>query len=242
MQTNNVAFLIKGAISSGSKPTKHIQEKTIISCYKTIYKHIVGINKSYNFDFYIHSWNYQFEDLFTSLYNPTLSVFEDNKIYEKIISERSGDTLKESYPSIRMKHSRYNQCSHCLSIQKVTNLLKNNLEKNYKYVFYYRPDVILNKNVILTDYQVDKFVYSNDFNGGDFHWAMNVENSLKFGDIFEKNTFGWGCHGFIDKFIQEYLGIPIERDKIKPGPSGDQEVFYKSSNNFKKYAFNINVL
>jgi len=237
---NNVAFLIKGGISSNSRTERKPQEDIILSCYNTIIKHIVNTNTLYNFDFYIHSWNYELESYINTLYKPVLSMFEDNTHHEEIISEITGQKPTARYPSRSMKNSNYNQGSQCLSIKKVTKLLESNLDKKkYKYVFYYRPDVILNKDIFLKDYYVDEFIYTNNFSGGDFHWVMNVEDSLKFSEIFEKNTFGWNCHDYVDKFIEKHIGKRIKRDSINPGRLGDQEVFCKSDISFINYALNI---
>lgn len=74
-------------------------------------------------DVYIHSWEVDKKEDILKLYNPKLSVFEQQKNFSKLIKERSIDTLTTC------PRPPQNVLSHFYSISEVFKLLYNTKEK-----------------------------------------------------------------------------------------------------------------
>jgi hypothetical protein len=143
------------------------------SCYISIMKHIVQINPNYEFDFFIQSWNCDLKEDLIKLYKPKNTLFEDQRQYIDLINKN--------------KINRYGYTAQKLAIKKSLEIMLeysrvNNI--NYDRVIIYRPDVLLWKDIIITNYNKD-IIYVNHSLNEDFHFIMSQENSLLFSKLFE---------------------------------------------------------
>jgi len=143
------------------------------SSYNSIMKHIIQVNPNYEFDFFIQSWNCDLEEDLIRLYKPKKTLFEDQTQYIDMINKN--------------KIVRYGYTAQKLSIKKSLEIMLefsgvNNI--NYDRVIIYRPDVLLWKDIIISNYNKD-FIYVNDSLNEDFHFIMSQENSLLFSKLFE---------------------------------------------------------
>jgi hypothetical protein len=232
-----VAILIKGGISSASGSFRHKVARVhnanehldyhdyvnYTGCYNSIKKHILEANPNCSFDFYLHSWHPDLEENLNKLYLPIASIHEYNSKYTDIIKEKArygGD-----------ENRWFNQASFALSIKRVTELLEKHKEKNYDLVMFYRYDVFLWKDMLMSQYTDDE-IYANYFHKGDFHFIMTQEKALKFGmNLFDSisNTVQPKEHHLVNDFSREYFNKPLKGDNIIPGkyPGGFQEVIRK---------------
>ena len=143
------------------------------SCYISIMKHIVQANPDYEFDFFIQSWNCDLKEDLIRLYKPKKTLFEDQRQYVDMINNN--------------KFGRYGYTAQKLSIKKSLEIMfdfsnQNNIK--YDRIIIYRPDVLLWKDIILSNYNKD-FIYVNDSLNEDFHFIMSQETSLLFSKLFE---------------------------------------------------------
>jgi len=189
-----VAFLMHGAVSppSGRIITEKLEYLGINSYvnYRAtkigIQKHIIDVNPTCSFDFFLHSWSFPIEKELTELYNPIVSLFENNESYRDMIFSRIKKTRG-------VDKKRYNHYSKTLSIKKVTELFQT-YNKSYDVVIFYRYDILLMKDMILNQYDLSKVWFNKDSKlipwriknphisyGGDFYFIMNYENALNFG-------------------------------------------------------------
>jgi len=228
MKREKVALLLRGGISNtyGKLVLKDdIKNKSYVNfkCVKAgLEKHLFSCNEQYDFDIFIHSWNIDLQEELNLLYSPKLSLFEDNEIYRNQINKVLNNcNVSEQY---------YNQVSQALAIKKSFELVKNNIN-NYKYVIFYRPDVLLWKNLDLESYDLDT-IYCNGYgNGqGDFHFVMSAQNAQRFYLIYDflsadNPPFE---HQFISNHVRNFLKTEIVCDNIQAGVF--QEVVRKLRN------------
>jgi len=191
---------------------------------KSIMTHIIEPNSEYEFDFFVHSWNTDLEQEMMNLYKPVSNSFENNKIYEQKINMKIIDECE------------YSGVSQMLTIKKSIELKeKYEKENKFKYdvVIVYRPDVLLWKNILLKDYNIDTgriYVNGHDASNGDFHFIMNYDSANKFKYLYDsvnKNN-RYVVHRYIKNYVCCTLGWQLIMDKIIPGVH--QEVFRKLKN------------
>jgi hypothetical protein len=219
-----VAICIKGAV--GKKGTAHdrFYHKNDLyrkgdyidyeSVSKSIFKHIVNANKNFQFDFFLHSWNFDLENELTTLYTPKKFLFEDNTIYNDVVS------------SVIKGPEDFGGVSGGLSTKKSIELKEiYEIENNIKYdvVIIYRYDVLLWKDMILDHYDTANSIYVNAWRGsknGDFHFVMSNENSNKFKYLYDSVTLYNNSHKFhhwIKNYIENIIKTPLTEDSIEAG-------------------------
>jgi hypothetical protein len=228
MTTDKIALILRGGISNTRGKLsidKNIDNKDYVNfkCVKnSLYKHLILNNKNYNFDFYVHSWNLDLKQDLIELYNPKNSSFENNELYINDIK----DKLSKCNASLEF----YNQASQALAIKKSFELIKDSLY-DYKYIIFYRPDVLLWKNLDLSRYDIDN-IYCNNYGDGqgDFHFVMSSRNAEKFSLVYD-----YLCednppidHIYIPKYSEKSMGKKILCDNIEAGVH--QEVVRKLQN------------
>ena len=143
-----VALLMRGAISKQSAAFLKMNDiynnnsnyVDYVKCYNSIVKHILEPNSA-NYDFHIfcQCWNTDLEHEINNLYKPRKALFEDNRLYNTIIS----DLCKNP--------SDFSGISQTLAMKKAIELkelyeIANNI--NYDIVILYRYDVLLWKDII----------------------------------------------------------------------------------------------
>jgi len=221
-----VAICMRGSVTQKSEHFNYdIYSNTnyidYSKCYNSIKRHIIEANsENYEFDIFCHSWAFQLKDELTALYKPKLALFEDNRLYNDDINRYLKNNDKNDFNGI----------SQAITIKKSIEL-KETYEKlnniSYDYVILYRYDVLLWKDMILTNYNLENNIYANGYPSSDFHFIMNNNNSYQFKSIYESLNNGNPhiVHFWIMNYVQKYMNINIEGDDIMPGQH--QEVFRK---------------
>jgi hypothetical protein len=217
MQKNRIAICMYGFVSSteGKRDVQGWERKgkiwvdfnnknyvDINLCRQSIEENIIDPNsKSYEFDFYIHSWSYDLESNLNTLYKPRDSFFEENTYME---------FLKNEYPDDR----DHNQRSASLSMHKsIMMCKKREIKKDFKYnkIIIYRPDLIMSKKINLNDYNTDELIYCNGQgyikveDGGDLMFLMSSENADKFKDITFYKKIRARPHEWYNKYIKKIM-------------------------------------
>lgn len=222
-----VAILFRGGVSSknGKINLTNFNDNYVnFKCvYNSIKKHIIDVNSDYEFDFFIHSWSYQLKDELNKLYNPVVSNYEDNLLYHSMINDKlilcnSGKNL-------------FSSASEALSYSKTSKLFLEYSEINsinYDFVIIYRPDVLIWKDLILSEYCED-VIYCNSFlddNGG-FHFVFDPKKIYGFIDIFDGlSKFNPPYpHFFIKNHLMSKHNFKVMNDNIVAGQH--QEVVRK---------------
>jgi hypothetical protein len=219
-----VAICLKGAISKVGKTHDRFYYKNDVyregqyidyeSVSNSIFKHIVDTNKNYEFDFFLHSWNYDLKNELNELYKPKKSQFEDNNLYNDIIS------------SILKTPEDFGGVSGSLSTKKSIELkeiyeIENRM--GYDIVIIYRYDVLLWKDLLLDNYDTENFIYVNAWRGsknGDFHFVMSNENSHRFKYLYDSVSLYNNLHSFhywIRNYIENIIKTPLTEDTIEAG-------------------------
>lgn len=231
------AILLRGAVSKKSGPMTKDHDfqmgKAVYVNYhatqKSIQKHIIEANPDYEFDFFIHTWNYDLEDDLRILYNPIKIQVEDNKKY----SEQFEEKLKFCNVDDRC----FSQVSQLCAIKKVAELF-DPYKKNYDKVIVYRLDVLLWKNMSLNLYPdetivINKSPATGNFSG-DFHFVMSPDLIDKFGSFYDNisETYKPIVHKIYGNMIGGYLKLPLCEDNIVAPKN--QEVTRKLKNIFLK--------
>jgi len=215
-----IAFCLSGAVSKINGPFNKENELYNNSdyidyniCKKSIDKHIVIPNQEYIFDFYIHSWSFDLKNQLNYLYKPIKFLYEDNSNYNKEINSIINDPYN------------FSAASKALSIKKSIELIDNiNI---YDKIIIYRPDLWLGKDIIISNYNLNK-IYVNKHGGcnGDFHFIMNSNLAFKFKNLYDSaKTNNPQNHVWIKNYIYNYMNEDIVEDDIVAGL--DQEVIRK---------------
>lgn len=219
------AFLLKGSISkktgrSNLPGVANNDDDFINYCanYNSIKKHIIDTNPNIEFDFYIHTWHPELEENLIHLYNPVDILTEHNT---KFIDEIKNKTIDAG-----VDISNFGQTSHCLSIKRGIDLIKNS-KKNYDIVVLYRLDLLLWKDMIIRNCK-DNITINNFMDGnGDFHFIMNQRNAFEFSkiyDVISKNLQPIP-HLIFKNYICNFMKVGYNMDNITAGI--DQEVIRK---------------
>jgi hypothetical protein len=219
-----VAICLKGAV--GKKGGPHDRFYNPGDLYKTgeyvdyvkvkdsIHKHIIEPNPNYQFDFFLHGWNLDLAQNLVEIYDPKLYLFEDNNLYNGVIS------------SIIANQSDFGGVSGGLSLKKSLELMEMyEINKKFEYdmVIVYRYDVLLWKDMILDEYNIDEFLYVNAWNQScqaDFHFVMSKDNAYKFKYLYDSVALYSNAHGFhhwINNYVTKILGLKMKEDSISAG-------------------------
>jgi hypothetical protein len=219
-----VAVCLKGAVSKKGKthdrfyhPNEVYRDGEYIdflAVSKSIFKHIVNANTDYEFDFFLHGWNFDLESKLIEIYNPKKYLFENNTNYNTVIS------------SFISKSDDFGGVSGGLSIKKTLELKEiHEIEVNTEYdiVIIYRYDVLLWKDMVLNEYDVDKYIYVNKWYGecnADFHFVMSNKNSRKFKYLYDSVVLYNNFHKFhywIKNYVINILKCDLKEDDITAG-------------------------
>lgn len=228
-----VAVLFRGGISKKIGRLMYPEDINVQSeyinykcAYNSFKKHIIEANPSHSFDIFIHTWHPDLEDELTSLYKPVVIKAEDNSKYKSRILY----TLALSNAS----KSCFSIASQALSQKKVCNMAERYCNSNnfkYDIIILYRLDLLLTKNMVLENYDLNSITCNNwaDYMG-DFHFVMNYENMLKFAKLYDEfcPTLQPIVHQCSKNYVRKYLNIPYVQDNINAGR--DQEVVRKAIN------------
>lgn len=229
MEKLKVALCMRGAVGKNIGPfsNKNVlynkgEYEDYHACFNSIQKHIIETNKEqYNIDIFCQGWNKDLEEDIINKYKPIKYIFEDNSMYNDLISK------------LCEKESDFGGISQALAFKKVIEL-KEEYEKEinieYDIVILYRYDVILWKNIYLNEYtDLNDYIYVNAHNdcNGDFHFIMNNEKSKSFKNLINSIELGNKhiCHYWIKNYIINYMKSKIKVDNIIPGKH--QEVIRK---------------
>lgn len=238
-----VAICMRGAVSTYknksllknhgyfANPGEIYDNKNYINIHavqKAIQFHIIQTNPRIKFDFFLHGWNQDLQETFIKMYQPKSFLFEDNMIYKKEILEKC------AYPSC------YSGPSQLLSIKKSIELKEAyEVKNNFKYdaVILYRYDVLLWKDIILSNYDLSKQMYSSSyiypFSVGDFHFIMNHNQAFLFKGCYDwlsksntyNNYIGLNPHYLLYNYITNVIKLKVKTDGIMP--AFDQDVIRK---------------
>ena len=228
-----VAFLIKGAVSKStgksSLPDDVYRDGryvNFISGANSIKKHIVDANPDCEFDFFLHSWHPDLGDDMISLYDPIKYLFESNDIHKNEILKLLDTTdCSEQF---------FGQVAMCLSFKKVTELLQSYVKETYKkydLVIFYRYDVLLWKDMELSEYLPENLYVNADAKSnaiGDFHFIMNYDNAINFGlNLYDSISIKNPPidHKVIKGYVINYMNTHLTMDNIVAGEH--QEVIRK---------------
>ena len=207
-----VAILLKGAISK--KEGRYLIDDNIInnnyinfSCCKTsIQKHIIEANKDVNFDFYICSWSHDLEKELVQLYSPNDSLFLNYNDYK-------GQIL-----NVFQNYNYYMHPHHVATLSQSLNtkfgielIEKQNI--NYDYVIIYRIDLLIWKDIVLSEYDFNKIYFNKHSRdnaapfSGDYHWMMNMNMLNKFKFTYDSVHSGHPpiAHSFFKSYVLNYM-------------------------------------
>ena len=234
-----VAVLLRGAVSKKSGKIaregtlyNHSQYVDFKSTKISIDEHIIKPNKNYTFDFFLHGWNTDLEEDLKDLYKPVNYLFENNanyteEIYEKIKSSLTGDD------------GDFSQVSQFLSLYKCCNLVNS----VYDLIIVYRYDLLLWKDMILDEYDLDALTINN-FPGyvGDFHIITKFSNISHLKGIYE--SIGPNNppkeHKIISNYSWNIGNVPLKMDNITAGI--DHEITRKLAGIYFCGAINESIL
>jgi len=228
MNKKRVALCLKGAVARKHQRARFEYKNDIYASnneyinieavYNMINKHIIDCNNSeYSFDIFIHCWNTDLQEKLDKLYQPKLSMYENNNLYDDMINSK----IVQSYD--------YGGISSSISMAKCIELkIQYEREHNFIYdiVIIYRPDILLWKNMSLKNYNLEYITVNDHPNcNGDFHFVMNSYNANLFKQLYDSIDLGNKhiCHYWIKNFIVNIIKLPITTDDITPGKY--QEVF-----------------
>jgi hypothetical protein len=219
-----VAICLKGAVSKKGKTHDRFYHPNelyrngdyidFLAVNKSIIKHIVKANSDYEFDFFLHGWNLDLESQLVEIYNPKKYLFENNENYNSVISYFIANS--EDFGGV----------SGGLSIKKsleLKEIYEIESNSNYDVVIVYRYDVLLWKDMILDEYDVDKYIYVNQWYGecnADFHFVMSNNNSHKFKYLYDSVVLYNNFHKFhhwIKNYVINILKCELKEDNLTAG-------------------------
>jgi hypothetical protein len=187
-----VAFCMAGEINTtpnsfpGQK--RHEKQHYMKMCFNSIYKHIVSKNiKNYKVDFFCHSWNPELNDFIKAIYKPVLCVSE-KKPATYALDSASHNTCA-FYEGVDLYSP-----NQALSVKRVIEL-KEQHEKtsnvSYDIVFIYRYDILLWKNINLSEYRdLDDKIYTNwdDISHSFVYFVFNKRHASHYKYIYDYIT------------------------------------------------------
>lgn len=221
-----VAICLKGAVSKKGKthdrfyhPSELYRDGEYIdyvAVSNSIFKHIVSPNNNYEFDFFLHGWNIDLENHLVDIYKPKKHLFEDNKNYNNVISSIINDTAD------------FGGVSGGLSLKKsleLREIYEIETSKKYDIIIVYRYDVLLWKDMVLDEYDIDKYIYVNQWYGecnADFHFIMSDKNANKFKYLYDSVKLYNNTHKFhhwIKNYVINIIECQLKEDNIMAGTS-----------------------
>lgn len=229
-----VAFCLRGAVSkkngvTGSSPKENSNDDYIdyVKCRNSIFKFIISKNPSYQIDFFCHCWNVDLKNNLEELYKPKKSLFENNNSYIDDIIERCKVLGGINFHKRRKLEE--SGISQSLTIKK-SLILKEEYEKEnnceYDIVILYRYDVLLWKDMILDNYNLNSSnIYVNGHldGNGDFHFVTSNNNSAAFKGLYDSplNNNPFKQHFWIKNYLVNFCNKTVLTDEIAPGVNQD---------------------
>ena len=188
------------------------------------YHSVAKINKKFIFDYnnnidiFMHCWTPNVKNDMIQLYNPKSFLFEDNSIYKSELRDKCWHKN-----NLNLKQSgayEFNRASFFLSIKKSLTLMNEyKIKNNIKYdkVMVYRPDIVINKPLVLNDFPVqENLVFCNDGvrHVGDFHYVMDESTSYKFSRLYDNiesgRLFTKGIYQPYDETLVNIRTMPVD--------------------------------
>ncbi len=227
-----VAFCLRGAVSKKNGVTGSLLKENsnddyidYVKCRNSIFKFIISKNPSYQIDFFCHCWNVDLKNNLEELYKPKKSLFENNNSYIDDIIERC------KVLDHKKRKQEVSGISQSLTIKK-SLILKEEYEKEnnceYDIVILYRYDVLLWKDMILDNYNLNSsniYVNGHPEGNGDFHFVTSNSNSAAFKGLYDSplNNNPFKQHFWIKNYLVNFCNKTVLTDEIAPGVH--QEVF-----------------
>jgi hypothetical protein len=213
-----VAFCLRGGVSKttglyrscvSGGGDKYINYQAVAN---SIRRHIFEANASCDIDVFIQSWNIDLKEILENIYNPKLSLFEDNSFFAEEIRARC-HTAKD-FPGV----------SQALAMKKSIELMESYALGSgfvYDLVVIYRPDVLLWKDMVFDWYDPSKGLYVNGHHGGngDFHFVMSFSDAVMFKGVYDSPLSGnrHALHHWIKNYVVKSMGRQMIMDAIAPG-------------------------
>ena len=208
------------------------------ACARSIKTNIIDTNPDYKFEVFIQSWNPDLKTQLNNIYNPVAASYEVNQSFAPLLNRLSRLSIQNQPKSFSDRlHRKYREgsvdflktyagISQALAIKRSLDLLKSiGQTANYDRVILTRPDLILLKPILLSDYSTDD-VYVNRYadHMGDFHWVFEPKWVSLFQGIVDSIESGnfHKQHTWIRDFIQNTCGDSYREDNILAGQ--DEEV------------------
>jgi hypothetical protein len=167
-------------------------------CISSIFDKIINNNPEIEFDFYLHGWISNLNDLENILndYKPVKYILEKQinftkdyvnlKNYSEILQERYKHLRKKkhtySYDNINYQNYFQNIFSYAYSISKVIELVDDKI--NYEKIIHMRYDIIIKDYIKLTELESAQIFTDNSgichspLFHGDFIYISNMTNCL----------------------------------------------------------------
>ena len=201
------AIVLSGCISNkqGCFRTTDVITNNYVNinyAYSSYMLNLINCNPDVSFDFYMHSWTYTLKNELIKLYNPIKYRFEDNNIYKKDFEK-----ILELYKIPAKRH--FGQLSKALSVRNVIQLMvDNNVE--YDYVISTRFDIMINKQIILSELDMNNIYIDTNYLIGDNIFIMSYDNSKKFKDLYAYSQNGHilpALHKWIYQYFSNVLNV-----------------------------------
>lgn len=178
---------------------------------ESVKKHIVSANAGSEFDFFLHSWDEGANADLEYVYRPIASIFEDLAMYADEIKSRC------------VEPEDFSGVSFALSIKRAIQLKERQERKGgflYDKVVVYRSDVLLAKDMDLSDYDVESGVFFNGHYGSawNYHFVMSSEDAVAFKALYDSPLRGnpYKRHGWARNFVERTMGRSVASDEIMP--------------------------
>ena len=201
------AIVLSGCVSNkqGCFRTTDIITNNYVNinyAYNSYMLNLINCNADVSFDFYIHSWTYTLKNELIKLYNPIKYRFEDNNIYKKDFEK-----ILQLYKIPAKRH--LGQLSKALSVKNVIQLMvENNVE--YDYVISTRFDIMINKQIILSELDMNNIYIDTDYLIGEMIHIMSYDNAKKFRDLYDYSQNGYilpELHKWIYQYFLNVLNV-----------------------------------
>lgn len=247
------ALVLRGGVSPIDRQYRSIRkqpsgiEKVDISVVReSLFRNLQETNPSWDFDFYLFSWDSDLESKYGELFDFQAQQFEGNGRYRAqiwtLVLRNLVNALLFNFPLFKKKMANlkatlaqdFSGISQSLSISKAMELLKSNdLVKQIQYdlVILCRPDVIVLEPIDLENYSPE-VITCNGYKDrqGDFRWIFGTQFLEHFISL-PTHFKGRGIHQ-PHVWIRDYFdskGLPYKMDKVQAGLG--EEVLRKTRGN-----------
>lgn len=194
-----VAICMRGICKNTNinNKTGKIESIDYALCIKSIFNNIVNCNKNYRFDFYLHGWIGNDEDIKNIInnYYPRKYTLEKQINFQTEFENipKKDSIVKERYKHMKNKKNLdidlyfQNIYSYAYSISKSIELIDSDIE--YEYIISLRYDCTINKQINLSVLEKSS-IYTDYTRGhsplffGDFIFIASKENMSHFKDFY----------------------------------------------------------